>query len=74
MALSPMAHRLTVFCSVAAMVALSSYQVFSKKPSREGHDALSSEKPAALRGEAPRDIATEKRKIAEADAAKALRR
>jgi hypothetical protein len=71
--LSPLASRLIVFVSVSSMIGVSAYQVFSVKPKKEGHDALSSEKPAALRKEAPRDLAEEKRKIIEADARAARR-
>lgn len=71
--LSPALHRAIVFFSVTGMISVSAYQVLSKKPKEEGHDALSSDKPAALRGEAPRDLAAEKRKVADADA-RAVRR
>ena len=64
-------ERLKVFTVVAAVVALSTWQVMSSAKTKEGHDALSSEKPASLRGEADRDFAVEKAKMIAADARKA---
>ena len=60
-----------MFVTVAGVAALSTYQVTSSVKKKEGHDAMSSEKPAALRGEADRDLAVEKAKVIAADARKA---
>lgn len=64
-------ERLKVFTVVGAVIAISTYQVMSAVKTKEGHDALSSEKPASLRGEVERDFAVEKAKVIAADARKA---
>ena len=60
-----------VFVAVASVIAVSSYQVLNAGKTKEGHDKMSSEKPAALRQEVELDLATEKAKVAAADARRA---
>jgi hypothetical protein len=55
-------ERVKVFAIVAVICGLAVTQVLSR-PKREGHDAFSSEKPAALRGGTSLDLAAEKAKL-----------
>lgn len=68
------AHTAKVVAAVGGIITLSAYQVLGAQRTREGHDALSSEKPIALRGEAERDLAVEKAKVRASDAARAAAR
>ena len=54
---------LKVVVALGFVVSLSAYQVLTR-PQKAGHDALSSEKPQALRNETERTIQAEKAKAA----------
>lgn len=55
--------RLKVFLVAGSLMGLAAAQVLMRAPKKEGHDAFSSEKPLAVRGEQVRSLETERAKM-----------